>query len=788
MTISSTVSEISYDGDDVSVSFPIPFVFDTSADLAVIQTDADGNPVVLSSGFSVAGGAGSTGTLTLDTALPSDETLTILDDPERNQSIDYIANDAFPAESAESGFDRGVRISKRLYQLVLKSMRVADGDPAAGDGMELGSVDNRKGKYLFFNAVTGAIEYAVSLVTTALSRSIIAQLLNPQTSEESSAGATPINYWYDPGHVLRYDDNSVPGTTDMIAAWTDAVNVASAMGIAATGPAGLYNISTDLALPSNTRLVGIGGRIIFVGAGDVTAEGTAAGDTSDFTADGARNDKVVAVVDGSLFSAGDTVEVLASVDEHDNSTKLRFAELNEVESVSVNDVTLVLPLAHPYTTGLGDEPSLTIVDSLIENITVERVEFQGGNFLQQYVDGLRMKDCAFSNQATFGIDLTAPAPWGSSRNVKVQATFKDEPTAGSGPFAHVNFFNVRQFELRAYTEGGFKDGLRLRGCADGDVWASVFEALNRDIWLYDCDNVDLWHPKMVGTQTETSNMEVLLFDFSRDCIAHSVHIDEANKKTVPDMVEFRQICENCWVLGGRIEIYASRPVSVKPEAIACGVRGVRFSVRAAGPLFLCEMVSGTPSAKLTGFTFDANIISNPQGSTDAITLFRTGSGITFADNSYDYLNITNNVFERGGGNLLLLSGAGTGTKIGIVRVAGNITLNGEAAAGSIAAVLGLPVSTLVVSDNFMDVPGTREIQSSSADNVYISNNNCDAYTITNQTILLIDGLGAESANAETPTAANWTAGQVVDFTDTGDASGDGLYMLMLDGATWQQMA
>lgn len=203
MTISSTPSEVSYDGDDISVSFPIPFVFDTSADLKIIQTDADGNPVVLSSGFSIAGGDGSTGTLTLDTALPSDEFLTILDDPERNQSIDYIANDSFPAESAESGFDRGVRISKRVYELILKSIRVADGDPAAGSGMELGSVDNRKGKYLFFNAITGAIEYAIALATETLSQSIIAQFLNPQTSAEAAAGFTPTNYLYTEGDVRR---------------------------------------------------------------------------------------------------------------------------------------------------------------------------------------------------------------------------------------------------------------------------------------------------------------------------------------------------------------------------------------------------------------------------------------------------------------------------------------------------------------------------------------------------------------------------------------------------------
>jgi hypothetical protein len=43
------------------------------------------------------------------------------------------------------------------------------------------------------------------------------------------------------------------------------------------------------------------------------------------------------------------------------------------------------------------------------------------------------------------------------------------------------------------------------------------------------------------------------------------------------------------------------------------------------------------------------------------------------------------------------------------------------------------------------------------------------------------GLGQESANAEEPTASEWQAGEIVEFTDSGDGSGDGLYMKLFDG-------
>lgn len=50
----------------------------------------------------------------------------------------------------------------------------------------------------------------------------------------------------------------------------------------------------------------------------------------------------------------------------------------------------------------------------------------------------------------------------------------------------------------------------------------------------------------------------------------------------------------------------------------------------------------------------------------------------------------------------------------------------------------------------------------------------------------INGVGVETANAETPTAASWEIGEVVDFIDSGDASGDGVYLKLPD-ASWSQI-
>lgn len=229
MTIQATPSEISYAADGVTVIFPIPFPFDTSADLKLTSTDAGGNILTLSTGFTVSGGGGSTGNATFAVAPVVGLTITIYDNPALTQPTNYVSLDAFPAESHERALDRVTRIAKRLYQLVQRSVRFPDGDVST-DGV-LGSVANRKGKYLFFNAITGAIEYAANIVTTTLSQSIIGQLLNPQTSAEATAGVVPVNYFYPSPDIRRYGA-LIDGVTSDATAVTNAVKVA----IAAKGP------------------------------------------------------------------------------------------------------------------------------------------------------------------------------------------------------------------------------------------------------------------------------------------------------------------------------------------------------------------------------------------------------------------------------------------------------------------------------------------------------------------------------------------------------------------------
>lgn len=607
-----------------------------------------------------------------------------------------------------------------------------------------------------------------------------------RTNAELKAGIKWVDGRYPEGHVLRYGTNTTPGTTDTQAAWANAIKAANGGTGEVVAPGGEYNLDSDLTLLSNVRIRSLGGKIKFSGTGKVLVKGTAAGNTSDLSADADRGDKTVTVVDGTQFTAGDTVEILSSPNEADNSTKLQFAELNEIASISTNTLTLKYPLAHPYTTGHTTEPKVTVIDSLKENVEFENVEFSGGNFEHAYVKGLRLKGCKLSGGTAFGSGGTT---WGCSRDVEIDLSTEDDAGAATGTTSLVYLYNIADFTAKVRTYGGNQDGIRIWGCADGDLFPSVIEAANRGIWAYECDNVVFHHPVIKGSQSSTANIEVLLLDYCRDCTIRDPFIDEPNKKggsAGPNMLEFRQVCQNCGVLGGTINVHGDLPVAVKSENINTRVEGVNFNVYATGTVQLIDFQCTTAPTESTSLLVHRNRVTNLSGGTLGVNLVRSSSGSSITG-TFDLISVKHNIVDRGTASFVLINGDGTGDAISMIVVEGNEEINGSGTNGAMAQILNIPVDKVYIANNRMETPGSRRIIVSSATEVYLNNNDVDGYTITNHTKLVTDWLSTESRNAEAPNAANWLPGNIINFTDSGDASGNGLYMLMQDGTTWVKL-
>lgn len=109
MTVSTTTAEIIYQGNGSTTAFAVPFVFFGQGELLVSlrnATTAAETPQVLTTNYTVAGGNGGTGTVTM-TAAPSASNLVVIRRATaRTQLVDYQTGDAFPAETHERALDR----------------------------------------------------------------------------------------------------------------------------------------------------------------------------------------------------------------------------------------------------------------------------------------------------------------------------------------------------------------------------------------------------------------------------------------------------------------------------------------------------------------------------------------------------------------------------------------------------------------------------------------------------------------------------------------------------------
>ena len=135
MTVSSTATRIAYTGNASTTAFPFSFRFLATTDIAVY---VDG--VLQSTGYTVSS-PGASGTVTFSTAPASGVSVVITRATAKTQETDYVANDAFSADSTELAFDRAMLVSQDNAAAIGRVLRVADHLPAIGS-LDLASNPN----------------------------------------------------------------------------------------------------------------------------------------------------------------------------------------------------------------------------------------------------------------------------------------------------------------------------------------------------------------------------------------------------------------------------------------------------------------------------------------------------------------------------------------------------------------------------------------------------------------------------------------------------------------------
>ena len=131
MAVSSTTTTVSYTGDGSTTSFAVSFPFQgtgATAELLVIErVIATGVETVksYSTHYTVTGGNGSTGTVVFGSAPADTVQIHIRRNTTRTQTVDYTANDPFPADTHELALDRLAMATHEIQEELDRSFKVS---------------------------------------------------------------------------------------------------------------------------------------------------------------------------------------------------------------------------------------------------------------------------------------------------------------------------------------------------------------------------------------------------------------------------------------------------------------------------------------------------------------------------------------------------------------------------------------------------------------------------------------------------------------------------------------
>lgn len=155
MTVSSTVSKVSYSGNGSTTTFTVSFYFLDNTHLKVIKRSSLGveTTLTLTTDYTVTGaGVLSGGSITTTVAPALGETLVIVRNVPLTQEVDYQANDPFPAETHEKALDKLTMEVQQVSSTIGNALRFPDTDSSSLSAV-LPSVANRAGNYLAFDSI-----------------------------------------------------------------------------------------------------------------------------------------------------------------------------------------------------------------------------------------------------------------------------------------------------------------------------------------------------------------------------------------------------------------------------------------------------------------------------------------------------------------------------------------------------------------------------------------------------------------------------------------------------------
>lgn len=337
-------------------SFTVPFEFFEEADLNVY---VDGTLKTITTDYTVSGGSGSTGTVTMTvTGASGGSTVVLTRDLALERTTDFPTSGPFDVASLNEELDRMTAIAADLKDQADRALQLTDYDAAVA--LTLPDVNTRKGKLLAFNATTGAAEAGATVTGTttvaALATDIetLADIEDGTVATDAISGLAAIASNVTTAAGISSNITTVAGNTTNINTVASDLTGSDTIGTVAGS---IANVNTVAGIDSNvTTVAGI--------SSDVTTVATYASNVTTVASD------IAAVVTAAndLNEAVSEIDTVANNITNVNTVGTNIANVNTVGGISSN-VTTVAGISSDVTTVAGNNANVTTVAGISGNVT-----------------------------------------------------------------------------------------------------------------------------------------------------------------------------------------------------------------------------------------------------------------------------------------------------------------------------------------------------------------------------------------------------------------------------------
>ena len=232
MTISSTIPKIIYLPSGTQTVFTVPFIFYTDADIVAVEklkaSPYTEETLVLNTDYTLTGGDGAVGELTVSTATPSTKKLIIYSSIDDKQAVNYINNSTFDQEVLEESLDKIVRMIQQKGETIDRCLKM-------DVGSENAEVPTDGSGYLYYDGSTYSLD-DLNYTTTNYAGTITAGVdaskpTSPTAKDIYYALDTQKNYFCRVGGTWDYDGVFDDLTVDGALGVTGAATLASTLAV-----------------------------------------------------------------------------------------------------------------------------------------------------------------------------------------------------------------------------------------------------------------------------------------------------------------------------------------------------------------------------------------------------------------------------------------------------------------------------------------------------------------------------------------------------------------------------